>query len=293
MGTLIVPILHAFTDDGLGGNPAGVILNAERLTPAERQRIAALVGLSETAFVSPSDAADFHVEFYTPAQQIADCGHATVAAFTLLAQQGLIAGSHSSKQLADGNIRAIELIEGRVFMAQPVPQYISLEGTGVTYGDVLASLGLADADLPPSPLLIAQTSVRGLFIPVRDAAVLRRLVPDLAAIHAISDALDLVEYYVYSLETRVATRDAGARMFAPRYGIPEESATGMAAGPLACLLHDHMGVRKSRLVIEQGRFMTPPAPSELVVELTLTDDTITAVHVGGHARLTSHKRIDW
>jgi PhzF family phenazine biosynthesis protein len=294
MPTLTVPILHAFSDGDEGGNPAGVVLDAERLTPAERQQIAAQIGLSETAFVSASDMADFRLEFYTPTRQIIDCGHATVAAFSLLSQRGLLSGPHSAKQLADGSVRAIALMEGRVFMEQPVPQYMTLDGSGVTIAEVLASLGLTVADLQPGPPpMIAQTSGRGLFIPVRDANTLRRLTPDMPAIHAISDTLALVEYYVFSLETHVAGRDAGARMFAPRYGIPEESATGIAAGPLACLLRDHFGVHKSRLIIEQGRFMTPPAPSELVVDLTLTDDGITAVQVGGRAYLTTPVHLVW
>lgn len=82
-------------------------------------------------------------------------------------------------------------------------------------------------------------------------------------------------------------------MFAPRYGISEEAATGMAAGPLACYLHDHLGVRKPRLVIEQGVFLTPPSPSELIAELTLDGDTITALRVGDRARVGDSLKIAW
>ena len=41
----------AFTVDGHGGNPAGIVLDARGLDVAEMQAIAADVGYSETAFL--------------------------------------------------------------------------------------------------------------------------------------------------------------------------------------------------------------------------------------------------
>ena len=285
MKRLSVPVVYAFVDGDRGGNAAGVVLDAKRFSPKDRQHIAACVGLSETAFVSPANGDGFHVEFFTPTRQIADCGHATVATFSFLAQQGRIESSHSIKELADGTVRTIDLVGDRTFMAQSVPHFTLLTDD-MTVSDVLASLALTPDDLfPNAPLLVGHNGVNGLFIPVRDADTLARLVPDMAAISAVSKALDLVEYYVFSPETRVPGRDAGARMFAPRYGIPEEAATGLAAGPLACYLHDFLGIDKPRLVIEQGFFMTPTSPCELVAELTLEAGKITALRVGGRARV--------
>jgi PhzF family phenazine biosynthesis protein len=61
-----VQVVNAFIEGGQGGNPAGVVLDADHLTASQKQQIAAGVGLSETAFVSSSTAADFKLEFYTP-----------------------------------------------------------------------------------------------------------------------------------------------------------------------------------------------------------------------------------
>ena len=72
MATLVkVAILNAFVDSGKGGNPAGVVLNADALTDSQKLEIARKVGLSETAFVSSSDTADFKLDFFTPQKQIA------------------------------------------------------------------------------------------------------------------------------------------------------------------------------------------------------------------------------
>ena len=42
----------AFTVKGEGGNPAGIVLDAEGLDEAEMQRIAAEINYSETAFLT-------------------------------------------------------------------------------------------------------------------------------------------------------------------------------------------------------------------------------------------------
>ncbi len=63
-------------------------------------------------------------------------------------------------------------------------------------------------------------------------------------------------------------------MFAPRYAIKEESATGMAAERLVCVLHDHLHIEKNILLIEQGKFMEPVSPSLMTVELTINNEKI-------------------
>ena len=82
--TIDVDLVAAFTKDGGGGNPAGVVLDAVGLSSTERQRVATAVGAPETAFVEGAADGAFVVEFYTPTKQVPDCGHATVATFALL-----------------------------------------------------------------------------------------------------------------------------------------------------------------------------------------------------------------
>ena len=74
-------------------------------------------------------------------------------------------------------------------------------------------------------------------------------------------------------------------MFAPRYGIKEESATGMAAGPLACFLHDKIRIDKDVFLIEQGHLMNPASPSVITVKLDIHNKKIKKLMVGGGARV--------
>lgn len=78
----------AFTEQGAGGNLAGVVLDARGLDDAERLAIAAEVGYSETAFVEPSGVqGQYRVRYFSPQAEVAFCGHATIATAIALAER--------------------------------------------------------------------------------------------------------------------------------------------------------------------------------------------------------------
>lgn len=114
---------------------------------------------------------------------------------------------------------------------------------------------------------------------------MRQMKPRLAMINAISEELNLIGYYVFSTETKITGRQAGTRMFAPRFGIDEEAATGMAAGPLACFLHDRLGLKQDEIQIEQGYLMSSPSPSVIRVKLNIEEGKVVGLMAGGSARV--------
>jgi PhzF family phenazine biosynthesis protein len=287
-----VQIVNAFIDGSTGGNPAGVVVDANTLTAAQKLKVAQRVGLSETAFVSASDAATIKLEFFTPTRQIAHCGHATIATFSLLRQLGVVGEGHLSKETIDGN-RDI-LVDGEMaFMEQRSPKYTQVAATSELGGRVVASLGLTQTKLlnGVDPFVV-NTGNAFLLVPLPDERSVAELRPHLGLIESLSHELDLVGYYVFSTTTKVQGRHAGTRMFAPRFGIPEEAGTGMAAGPLACFLHDHLGVEDREIFIEQGWLMQPPSPSVIKVVLELADGKISRLMAGGTARAISSLRVE-
>ncbi|MFT3681706.1 MAG: PhzF family phenazine biosynthesis protein [Ferruginibacter sp.] len=285
-----VKLLNAFTDNDKGGNPAGVVLDADELSNAAKQAIAAKLGLSEVAFVSSSAVADFKLDFFTPTRQIAHCGHATIATFSYLSQTGRIKQQHSSKETIDG--RREILIQGELaFMEQKAPAYLD---SGAQRTTILQSLNLTEKDLvKDAPVSIVNTGNSFAVIPVLDSTVLKNIAPDFKLINEVSEAFDLIGYYVFCTETSSAERDASTRMFAPRYGIEEESATGMAAGPLACYLYDVMGIKKKRYMIEQGWFMEKPSPSLILVDIETADGKIKGLMAGGKGIATGAVNIEY
>lgn len=73
--------IDAFAESAFGGNPAAVMPLSAWLDDAVLQNIASENNLSETAFIVPSDDddADFELRWFTPAAEVALCGHATLA----------------------------------------------------------------------------------------------------------------------------------------------------------------------------------------------------------------------
>jgi PhzF family phenazine biosynthesis protein len=285
-----VPIVNAFVDGSVGGNPAGIVLNAQRFTKEQKQRIAAAIGLSETAFVSPSLLADFKLEFFTPVCQIAHCGHATIATYCYLKQIGMLAADYTSKETIDGR-REIIMDDLSAFMEQSAPLFTELSDRDQLRA--LDSIGVQRSDLLPGvEPIIVNTGNAFLVFPLRDIMTLQSVRVRKEPIEEVSTLHDLVGYYLFSQQTAVAGRDAGSRMFAPRYGIIEEAATGMAAGPLACFLHTRMGIPKSTFLIEQGRLMPEPSPSIIQVRLKIEQNIISRLLVGGNATIREVRTIE-
>lgn len=281
---IIVHIMQAFCDGGSGGNAAGVVLDADRLSPDQKLHIAKIVGLSETAFVSQSNVASIKVEFFTPTRQIPHCGHATVAAFALCRRLNRLSDGAHSKESIDG-VRNVYLSNEQVTLEQPFPSFEDVASDSPIGTRCLHAM-TASMDFLASNarLTLARAGNAFLLVPLASEAALAALVSKAQEIFSISQELDLIGFYPYCVATTRPTRTVSARMFAPLYGIQEESATGSAAGPLGAHLLSKSAALRS-CVIEQGHFMHPSSPSLLSVSLsTASGSQPPLVLVSGEAR---------
>ncbi len=294
--TTVAKIVNGFVTTEGGGNPAGVVLNADGLTDTDMISIAGQVGLSETAFVSKSETEGFKLDFFTPNRRISHCGHATIATFSYLSELGFVSDGETSKETVDGP-RKIIIKKGAAFMEQLAPKYRKAEDwieDNVTVDQVLASIGLdkSDVDVRVDPLVV-NTGNNFLILGVSSAAALKGLKPNFDEISDISDKLDLIGYYIFTTDPVATDYAATTRMFAPRYAIEEEAATGMAAGPLACVLFDFLNTKTETMVIEQGCFMNPASASLLTVDLSMRDGGITGLMAGGFGRVMDEMVIEY
>ena len=62
--------VYAFTKDGTGGNPAGVVLLQAPITEQKMQSIAKKAGYSETAFVQNLHPNVQRIRFFTPTSEL-------------------------------------------------------------------------------------------------------------------------------------------------------------------------------------------------------------------------------
>ncbi len=276
-----VQVVNAMTFQGRNGNPAGVVLEASGLSPADRQKIAADGGYSETAFLEKSTDGKYRLDFYTPTRPIKYCGHATIATFALLKMQGL--ETRDQVEVVISNTALKIFYEGdRVLMEQKKPKYESLEAEH--FAQILESIQIEEAQLDPEfrPQIV-DTGNRFALISVNEVSDLANLKVDLQKISKLSEKLGLIGYYVF-VRTPNQEQAATTRMFAPFYGIPEESATGMAAGPLAAALVDVLKLPSKTIRILQGEWMTPSQPSEIIATLQIENSKVESLKVGGAAR---------
>ncbi len=81
--------VDAFTDTPFKGNPAGVMILDKGHDSVWMQNIAMEMNLSETAFVIPAKSG-FEIRFFTPTNEVALCGHATLASAHVIFELGIV-----------------------------------------------------------------------------------------------------------------------------------------------------------------------------------------------------------
>ncbi|MBS0387572.1 MAG: PhzF family phenazine biosynthesis isomerase [Proteobacteria bacterium] len=231
--------VDAFTAERFAGNPAVVVLDAERLAEAELQSIARELRGGDTAFVLPPDGSDhdLRVRFFTPRAETAFVGHATLAVHAVRDALGLPACRRQKQRsgiIEAGRDTASPGV--RYYFSQPPPP-LHEELADESLREVLAALGLAADDLDPRcPAIVAGDRRARALIAVRDGATLARLRPDLGRLAALSAARCPPGYFAYTLAPAVPDCDTEARMFCPAIGIDEDPVSGNAHALLAMRL---------------------------------------------------------
>lgn len=293
-----VQYLLAFGDRRGSGNPAGVVLEGGELTDEQCLTIAAQVGASETAFLSVRSPRSITVRFFTPLKQIPFCGHATIAAFSVARDTGMLSeGSYLVNRGAEEF--SVEITGSQVFMRQQPYQEFVLDSEAVEeVREKIFHSGLGE----PRAMVIGYTGVRFLLVHLSTESLLPEVEVSQEALYRFSEKHELVGMYVFAEKERPPAEAEGgpdathlgpaisARMFAPYYGIEEESATGMAAGPAAHYLVNREYLRSTRFTIEQGRYMPRPSPS-IIHAWFSPGDPEGRVRIGGGAYLDSERSI--
>ncbi|SDQ54642.1 PhzF family phenazine biosynthesis protein [Natronobacterium texcoconense] len=262
METIRLFQVDAFTDEPLGGNPAGVVPDADDLTDDQMQAIADEMAVSETAFLRSSDDADRRVRYFTPTQEVDLCGHATIGSFAYLHdREGLEPGTTT----LETNVGVLEIDleeDGTVWMTQDTPQIREVD---VGYDRVAAALGVDEAALEGAsddiPLAVSSTGLPFLIVPITYLSDLGAAEPDMNAIEGLAESVDAAGIYVFSFDTLEGASSLHGRMFAPGAGVPEDPVTGTASGAVGAYL-DRFGAFDDdfpeELRLEQGHYVDRP-----------------------------------
>jgi PhzF family phenazine biosynthesis protein len=249
----------AFTIDGEGGNPAGVVLDARGIDAAEMQRIAADVGYSETAFlVARSNEPNvYDVRYFSPMQEVPFCGHATIASAVALVERSpadelifhIPAGfvSINTRETDDGLVAELTSISPHV--REPPPELVPA---------VLRALRWSAEDLDPAyPNLLANAGAEHLVLVVRTRERLADLDYDFDALAELMRDNGLVTVQLIWPESKKLYHSRNP--FAGN-GVVEDPATGAAAAAFGGYLRQ-LGLigDTARFTILQGVDMGRPS----------------------------------
>ena len=224
--------IDAFTKLPFNGNSAAVIFTDD-LANEEMQAIAKEMNLSETAFISSSDKADYKLKWFTPAIEVELCGHATIASLHYLAERNIIPGNSSITFETLSGVIECRIDNDKYYMKLPVPDFKKFDGK---YDEIIKVLGIEQIDLDDQYPFILQNN-GNLFIYVRSLDAMKNLNPNFKELVNLSkEKGGFSEVTVFSLETFEKENDAHLRFFAPYYGIDEDPVTGSANGPLLLVL---------------------------------------------------------
>jgi trans-2,3-dihydro-3-hydroxyanthranilate isomerase len=268
--------VDVFAPHPLAGNPLAVVLDADGWGAHEMQALAAELGLSETVFVLPPDDgdADARLRIFTPRQELPMAGHPVVGAAWVLHSAGAIG---PIARLLTG-VGPLEVrVTGEVAtMEQAPPQ----AGPPLDVEEVARALGVAAAATPEAR--VWSTGVPQLMLPVADDAAVAGARPDVDVLAALAARDGWLGVSVFALAGGGATTlTAHVRHFAPAVGVPEDPATGSAAGALgACLAAaGHGDGDVTQLFVRQGAELG--RPGEIAVRVESRDGVPRRVQVGG------------
>lgn len=266
-----------FTDRPFAGNPLLVVPDARGLTSAQMQCIAREINYSESTFVLPPDDPKhaYRQRTFVPKKEIPYAGHPTVGTAIVMASLGKVAGGSG-----DGTVNvtievgfgplALELYRkggavSRVRMSQGKPTWREPVTREDVLGKVVASLGVPydalHASLRPQAV---GTGNMFLLTPLGSIEAVESAMADTRLLNLIEKELDVLGVYFFAFGAGAHMR---ARLFAPGAGVPEDPATGSAAGPLGIYLalHGALPTGSPRFFIDQGIEMGRPSEIEVAV----------------------------
>ena len=209
-------IVDAFAKRRFAGNQAGVALlpaGEDFPEPGFMQALAAELRHSETAFVKRLGPDRFRLRYFTPEGEVDLCGHATIAAFTVLREaDGLPVGGCTA--LTRAGALAIQVEEEAVWMDMAPPRVLRAL-TDREAAAVYRAYGLPEECRPVAlPVQVVSTGLADVLLPVDSGETLAAAIQDEAEVKRLSEELDVVGVHMFC-RTPGTRAVALCRNFAP------------------------------------------------------------------------------
>jgi trans-2,3-dihydro-3-hydroxyanthranilate isomerase len=269
-------VCDVFTSQPLQGNQLGVFTDGRPFSPEQMQRLAREMSFAETVFLlPPQDGGDARLRIFTPGAELPFAGHPVLGtAFVVGAALGT--GAVTLETAAGPIPIVLERSGDRITfgrMSQPIPAWEQFDRGR----ELLGILGAGSSQLP---IELYRNGPPHVYVQLDNEDAVAALKPDMAALADLEVAVNCFAGRGHLWKTR---------MFYPSAGIPEDPATGSAAGPLAIHLarHGRIGFGE-QIEIRQGAEIG--RPSLLYATVTGDRDKINSVEVAGTALIVAEGR---
>jgi len=264
-------VVDVFTDRALTGNQLAVFTDARDLPDELLQPLAREMNFSETVFVYPPEGeGHVRIRIFTPMSEMPFAGHPCLGTAFVLG--GPLQAMEVRLETGAGLVPvALEREGARIVfgrMSQPLPKLEAYRHEA----ELLAALGVERSELPVE---LYDLGIRHVYVALPDEGAVAALDPDMSALARLTG-------YVGANCFAGAGTHWKTRMFAPGDGVPEDPATGSAAGPLAVHLARHGRIAfGEEIEIRQGEEIG--RPSVLYARAEGSADRLERVEVGGSA----------
>jgi trans-2,3-dihydro-3-hydroxyanthranilate isomerase len=262
-------IADVFTATPLEGNQLAVFPDGRGLGADVMQRAARELNLSETVFFLPGQRpVDAQLRIFTPAGELTFAGHPVLGSAFVLGEA--LGAARVILETGAATVPVeLERTQGRItfgWMEQPVPVPEPYEHAAA----LLAALDVRESGLPVEAY---RNGPQHVYVELASEAEVAGLWPDQRTLAQLPIYVNTFAGQGLAWKTRI---------FAPYHGVPEDPATGSAAGPLAVHLarHGRIGFG-DEIEIRQGEEIA--RPSRLYARAEGSAEQIDRVLVGGSA----------
>lgn len=271
-----------------GGNPLGVVVEADGWSDARMQRFAHWTNLVETTFLMPARAAgaDYRARIFTPTKEIPFAGHPTIGSAHAALDAGLVKPDAAGVIWQECGAGVLPIrVEGEgpqreLFVQSPKARIVGDASHG---GETLSAVlyGVQLGTLPPA---CVEGGRRWWVAEFADEAALRSWRPDHAAIRGLALATDTLGLCVFAR----SSEGLAVRAFPAGVGIVEDPASGAANGLIAAYVaeRDQTGQLAKGYIVSQGREVGHDA--RIIIRIDGE-----AVWVGGRTNTIIDGHVDW
>ncbi len=251
-------IVDVFAEQKYAGNQLAVFTDGSAFTGEEMQLIARETNFSETTFILPggSESEGYNVRIFSLDEELPFAGHPTLGtAYIIQREMNKKEAPQIILNLPVGQI-PVQL----VYRAGEVQQLFMRQQQPI-FGEILDPAGPAEvlnidaADIDARfPIQEVSTGLPFIIIPLKELKILSGIRVNVERFMAYVENRETKSFYLFCPETYGERSDLNARMFDHYNGIPEDPATGSAAGCLAAYLvkHRYCGGPEIDLRLEQG-----------------------------------------